>query len=184
MSTPLYNSRVSSQGLGSLQVVPQSQGQETGQAVARFGQQMQSLGQSVGAIGIAQQRVNQQTTLADRTGKYLNGIDQLDQEFKNDPDPVTAPQRFIERADKLREQSIDGLGPEDKAELNLKLIRTGLSYTSDVKIWPNSRMDIAPISTKNMRMAQDAMPWPQRIKSASPLPVSWIKLWSEVSSKV
>jgi soluble lytic murein transglycosylase-like protein len=130
---PVYISRVSSQGIGQQELTQASMGEITGQATARLGQAIGGLGNTVNQVGEQIQRVNRATTIADRQTRFITETDQLEQEFRNDPDPATAPQRFSERVTKLQGQALDGLGQEDQAELRLRLQRQGLAAIGGVR---------------------------------------------------
>lgn len=132
-SAPIYINRVSTEGLGQLSGSSVAPNQITGQAAAQFGNAIGGLGQAVQQVAVQYDKIGRATTIAERETKFLTGIDSLKEEFKNDPDPVTMPQRFEERAKKLREEQTRGLGTEDGAELNLRLTRKQISYTGEVR---------------------------------------------------
>lgn len=133
MAAPVYISRQSTQGLGIATVLPQVANEQTTGAIARFGAALSGVAQVAQERYQVFEQTNRATTLADRTTGFLTGVDQLEQEFRNDPDPATAPQRFAERAEKLKADATTGLRPEDQSELNLKLTRMGISSVGGVR---------------------------------------------------
>jgi soluble lytic murein transglycosylase-like protein len=133
MAAPVYIQRQNTQGLGLATVMPQVANEQTNGAIARFGAALSGVAQVAQERYQVFEQTNRATTLADRTTGFLTGVDQLEQEFRNDPDPATAPQRFAERAEKLKADATTGLRPEDQSELNLKLTRMGLSSVGGVR---------------------------------------------------
>jgi soluble lytic murein transglycosylase-like protein len=133
MAAPVYIQRLNTQGLGVANVMPQVANEQTTGAIARFGAALSGVAQVATQAHVVQEQVNRATTLADRTTQYEVGLDQLNQEFQNDPEPGTVPQRFAERAEKLKAEATTGLRPEDQSELNLKLTRRGLSAVGNVR---------------------------------------------------
>jgi soluble lytic murein transglycosylase-like protein len=133
MAAPVYIQRLSTDGLGIATVMPQVANEQTTGAIARFGAALSGVAQVAQERYAVFEQTNRATTLADRTTGFLTGVDQLEQEFRNDPDPATAPQRFAERAEKLKADATTGLRPEDQSELNLKLTRMGLSSVGGVR---------------------------------------------------
>jgi len=63
----------------------------------------------------------------------MTGIDNLGKEFENDPDPATAEQRFQEQVTKLEGSALEGLRPDDAAELRVQLRRQSISYAGGVR---------------------------------------------------
>ena len=134
MAAPVYIARADTTGLGQLNVLPQGSNEmsqraaaEQNGASARFGQALSGVAQVANQANAVFEQTNRATSLASRTTGFLTEADKLEQEFQNDPDPATAPARFGERLEKLKTTAVDGLRPEDQAELNLKLTRLGLS---------------------------------------------------------
>lgn len=132
-SAPIYISRLPTAGLGELQPSQGMPGQITGQAAAQFGNAVGGLGQAALQAAATIEHVNRASTLADRQTKFLTDIDQVHQEFQNDQDPTTAPDRFSKRIEGIKGEALKGLGQEDSAELNLKLSRQVISYQGSVR---------------------------------------------------
>jgi soluble lytic murein transglycosylase-like protein len=140
MAAPVYIARADTTGLGQLNVLPQGSNEmsqraaaEQNGAIARFGQALSGVAQVANQANAVFEQTNRATSLASRTTGFLTEADKLEQEFQNDPDPATAPARFGERLEKLKTTAVDGLRPEDQAELNLKLTRLGLSSVGGVR---------------------------------------------------
>ncbi len=133
MSAPVYISRGSSQGIGELQPSRDNSAQITGQAQARFGQALGGLGNVAFSLGEQIQQINRASTVADRKTGFMTGIDNLGKEFENDPDPATAEQRFQEQVTKLEGSALEGLRPDDAAELRVQLRRQSISYAGGVR---------------------------------------------------
>lgn len=133
MSAPVYIRRLDPGALSGPQAMPTMSMDMTAGAVARFGAALSGAAQVAGQAQQVFQQVNRATTVANRTTGFLQGVDQLEQEFQNDPDPATAPQRFGERVEEMKRQATEGLAPEDQAELNLRLTRLGISSVGGVR---------------------------------------------------
>jgi hypothetical protein len=133
MAAPVYIQRQNTQGLGLATVMPQVANEQTNGAIARFGAALSGVAQVAGQAYAVFDQTNRATTIASRTTGYLKDVDALEQEFQNDPDPGTAPQRFGERVEKLKTDATVGLRPEDQSELDLKLTRLGLSSVGGVR---------------------------------------------------
>lgn len=133
MAAPVYINRLSSQGIGELQPSRNEAYQVTGQAVARFGQALGGLGNSV--LGLSQQieQINRSSKINDRKTQFLTEIDGLGKEFENDQDPATAEKRFQEKVQQLEGRALDGLQPDDQAELRVSLRRQSISYAGGVR---------------------------------------------------
>ncbi|MCA3668137.1 MAG: lytic transglycosylase domain-containing protein [Methylobacterium sp.] len=129
---PVYISRGSSQGIGELQP-SRADMSVSGQAQARFGQALGGLGNSIFSLSQQIEEINRSSTLADRKTQFLTGIDDLGKQFENDPDPATAEQRFQEQVMKLEGSTLEGLRPDDEAELRVQLRRQSISYAGGVR---------------------------------------------------
>jgi len=129
---PVYISRGASQGIGELQP-SRADMSVAGQAQARFGQALGGLGNSLFTVSQQIDQINRSSTVADRKTQFLTGIDDLGKQFENDPDPATAEQRFQEQTMKLEGAALDGLRPEDQAELRVQLRRQSISYAGGVR---------------------------------------------------
>lgn len=131
MSGLLYVSQTSPDSLGRGQVPQGNGGELTAQAMTRLGQSIENAGDTFAKISQHQVNINRETDEAKRTTEFLVGIDGLNQKYQNDPDPSTAPQRYQDEANKLRETSLNGFDPQTRAQLDLKLQRHAISANAN-----------------------------------------------------
>jgi hypothetical protein len=133
MSAPVYIQKFDAAALPGQRAVATQSNEASNQAIARFGQALAGTAQVASQASNVFQHVNRATTLANRTSQFFTEVDQLEQQFQNDPDPTTAPARAGEKIEELKRKATDGLGPEDQAELGLKLNRVGISTVGGVR---------------------------------------------------
>jgi soluble lytic murein transglycosylase-like protein len=126
MVLPVYTSQQSSNGVGQLTVPDYGAGEATAAGLQNLGSALGNAGRAAFDIKRMQDDVNRQTEIANRQTSYLTQLDEVDQEFENDPDPATVAQRYDERLTKLQSETLQGLDPVTQAEFGTTLTRQRL----------------------------------------------------------
>lgn len=102
MALPIYRQQVTPQMVGSPRASAPGLVDPTGEALANLAGQVSKIGQDM-------QAVQREADLQDRIGKATAEIAELELTFERDQDFRTAPQRFQEQADAIRDKYLDGV---------------------------------------------------------------------------
>lgn len=119
---------------------------QSGQAEAKFAGAVNTAVQSLGnAILDAQQ----QTRLTEAQTTLLKRQEQRREEFRNDPDWQTAPQRLSEAMRKDEDEILGGFGASDQARLRQSVIRSSLSLQREASQTSLSKMNNAALASQS-----------------------------------